>query len=221
MSQKSSKYFIFFLSLLVILSFSAFGCKKTTTKEAENQTSTPSGEVSYNTNNSNSSNVDNNINNDSNNASNSGENKGNTTSGGDNQDNTSNNNNATADKDKLLLEQAGKLAEVYGTYTNKDKEPYKNLKDLKQYSTEKLQKYFDEKSKVSIDPNTSFYGVTTKTISSAILKSTASTREILVTVKKEEITATTTTPKISFKILSMSFQKVGDDFKLDGIYWQG
>lgn len=127
---------------------------------------------------------------------------------------------ATTDEEKLLLDQAEKLAEIYGTYTNKDKEPYKNLKDLKQYSTEKLQKWFDEKSKMPVDPAVPFYGVTTKAISSAILEGDASKKKILVTTKREEITATSKTPKISFRLLLMDFEKIGEDWKLAGVYWQ-
>ena len=127
----------------------------------------------------------------------------------------------SVDKDKkLLLEQAEKLAEIYGTYTNKDKNTYKNLKDLKQYSTTELEKWLDEKSKVSIDSNASFYGVTTSALSSVFLEQGNSKSEILVTAKKEEITSTNSTPMVSYRIILMSFEKLEEEWKLSGIYWQ-
>lgn len=127
---------------------------------------------------------------------------------------------AVTDDDKILLEQAEKLAEIFGTFTNKDKESYKNLSDLKQYSTDNLQKWFSEKMETPIDPNAPFYGITTKSISSAIVESTAESREILVTVRREEITSETVTPEVSYHVLLMTFEQVAGEWKLSGIYWQ-
>jgi len=138
-----------------------------------------------------------------------------------NKDEENTNSSESVDKDeKLLLEQAEKLAEIYGTYTNKDKEAFRNLKDLKQYSTAKLEKWLDEKSKISIDSNVSFYGVTTSALSSVFLEQSNSKSEILVTAKKEEITSTSSTPMVSYRIILMSFEKSEEEWKLSGIYWQ-
>lgn len=127
---------------------------------------------------------------------------------------------STDNEDQTLLTQAEKLAEIYGTYTNKDKESFKNLKDLEQYATDDLQKWINNTSQGTIDKNAPFYGVTTKSLSSTVLKKGSNTREIIVTVKKEEITATSNTPKVSYKVILMLFEKSGEDWKLDGIYWQ-
>ena len=138
-----------------------------------------------------------------------------------NKDEENTNSSESADNDeKLLLKQAEKLAEIFGTYTNKDKNTYKNLKDLKQYSTTKLKKWFDEKSEIPIDSNASFYGVTTSALSSVLLEQSNSKSEILIMVKKEEITSTNSTPKVSYQVILMSFEKSEEEWKLSGIYWQ-
>lgn len=129
-------------------------------------------------------------------------------------------NSSNSDDETLLLEKAEKLAEIFGTFTNKDKEAYKNLKDLKQYSTDKLNLWIDGKSKVPIDSKAAFYGVTTSALSSVFLEQSNSKSKILITAKKEEITSTSNIPKLSYKVLLMFFEKSGDVWKLSGIYWQ-
>lgn len=126
----------------------------------------------------------------------------------------------TSDEETILKQQAEKLAEIYGTYTNKDKEPYKNLKDLKKYGTTKFQAWLDLQMKKTLDSQAPFYGATTKTLSSAILESSGNAKKILVTVKKEEISAKRETPQVSYKLILLNFIKEKEEWKLDGIYWQ-
>lgn len=128
------------------------------------------------------------------------------------------------DEEQMLQKQAEKLAQIYGTFTNKDKEPYKNYKELKNYATTRMQAWLDSQIKKPIeeDENAPFYGVTVKALSSAIIESSANAKKILVMVKKEEITSTRPTPQVSYKILLVQFvkEKENEEWKLDGIYWQ-
>jgi hypothetical protein len=127
----------------------------------------------------------------------------------------------TTDEDLALKQQAEKLAEIYGTFTNKDKEPYKNYKELIPYATTKMQAWLDTKVEKSQSNNSAqFYGATTKALSSAIIESSADAKKILVTVKQEEISATQATPQVSYKILLLNFVKEKEEWKLNGIYWQ-
>lgn len=129
----------------------------------------------------------------------------------------------TTDEDLTLKQQAEKFAEIYGTYTNKDKEPYKNFKELKPYATTKMQAWLDTYLQTKKSPEESdapFYGVTTKALSSAVIESSADAKKILVTVKQEEITSKRATPQVSYKILLLNFKREKEEWKLDGIYWQ-
>lgn len=208
--DKYIKYFkVIFLSLALILFLSAIGCKK---KETPETTTTPTSEaVTYKPKITETPTETTKI------KSTEEQNKEAAPTDTSTKSTTP---QATGDEEKLLLDQAEKLAEIFGTFTNKDKEPYKNLKDLKQYSTEKMQKWLDEKSKTPVDPAAPFYGVTTKAISSAILEGDTTKKKILVTTEREEIKVTSKTPKVSFKLLLMDFEKVGEGWKLSGVYWQ-
>lgn len=124
------------------------------------------------------------------------------------------------DDDVALKTKAEKLAEIFGTYTNKDKETHKNLKDLKKYATTKMQSWLDAQAKNAVDANAPFYGVTTKALSSAIIDSASAKKSVLITVKKEEILSTNQTPKSVYALLLMNFVKESGEWKLDGAYWQ-
>lgn len=223
---KNAKVYI--LGLIAILVFSAFGCKQSDSSEedtSDSQTNNGVQEgVTYNaaeletitadsmegTTESDEAENDSAVN--ANNSADSGN--------GEEKESDTNGENETNSEENTLLTQAEKLAEIYGTYTNKDKESFKNLKDLRQYSTEKLQKWIDKKSAETIDKNAPFYGVTTKALSSTVLKQGTKSTEVLVTVKREEITTSSNTPKTGYKVILMMFVKSGEDWKLDGIYWQ-
>lgn len=124
------------------------------------------------------------------------------------------------DDDTALKNKAEKLAEIFGTYTNKDKESHKNLADLKKYATIKMQSWLDSQIKIPMDANAPFYGVTTKALSSAITSSASAKKSVLATVKKEEILSTNQTPESVYALLMMNFVKESGEWKLDGAYWQ-
>lgn len=124
------------------------------------------------------------------------------------------------EEDASLIAEAEKLTEIYGTFTNKDKEPYKNLREIKKYATTKTQAFLDEQMKKQIDSGAPFYGVTTKVLSSAMLESSGNAKKILVTVKKEEITSDKATPRTSYKMILINYVKEKEEWKVDGMYWQ-
>jgi hypothetical protein len=124
--------------------------------------------------------------------------------------------------EETVLKLAKSLAEIFGTFTNKDKEPYKNLKDLKPYVTAKMEAWIDGKVAEAAAPTFEgpFYGMTTQAVSAGVLESTAASYKILVTCEREEITEVTKSPKKFYQLIEMNFVKEGEDWKLDGAYWQ-
>lgn len=217
------KYFKYpitiFFSLTLILVFTAFGCKEQEDDQEDNnnseQTINSAEQVTYNE--TATTEV---VNNDGNDIKEEAVNN-------DNDENSSVENNQVAtqessnnSEEEMLLEKSEKLAEIFGTYTNKDKESFKNLKDLKQYTTATLNSWIDRKSQEKIDSNAPFYGVTTSALSSVYLEKSNTKAKIIVTVKKEEITSKSNTPAIVYKVILMNFEKVNEDWKLSSIYWQ-
>lgn len=123
------------------------------------------------------------------------------------------------DQEKTVLALGDKIAEIYGTFTNKDKEAYKNLKTIKTYSSDKMKKWIDEEIAKPVDPKAAFYGVTTKTISSGISDTKEKEMTAIVTTKREEITAQNNKPTVKYQILKLDFSKSGEEWKLNGAYW--
>ncbi|NQU99252.1 MAG: hypothetical protein HQ538_00810 [Parcubacteria group bacterium] len=208
MVEYTNKFKIVLFSVIILLIFTAFGCKEQESSEDSSNSVLSNTQldegVVYN-----QAEEQNNVQN---------ENKEDTTTQDESNDSSATNNES--DDETLLLKQSEKLAEIYGTYTNKDKTSYKNLKDIRQNCTVKLQDWIDEISSIQIDKNASFYGVTTEALSSIVLEKSKSKSKILVTTRREEITSNSNTPKISYKVLLMLFEKIGENWKLDGIYWQ-
>ena len=52
-----------------------------------------------------------------------------------------------------VLKFAETLAEIYGTYTNKDKQSFKNLQDIKPYASQKMSAWLDSKAKGATTTN--------------------------------------------------------------------
>lgn len=113
---------------------------------------------------------------------------------------------------------AEKLAEIYGTYTNRDS--YKNLKDLEGYVTPGMQTWLDSIMAKAQDPNAPFFGVTVKALSAATLEDANGEAKVLVTVKKEQISSKSNNPITTFEMLLMEFVKEGEEWKLNSAYWQ-
>lgn len=128
---------------------------------------------------------------------------------------------STSSDEQDVIKLAQVLAEIYGTFTNKDLEPYKNLQDLETYASEDMQAWI--KSKVDsyqAPDNTSFYGITTKALSAAVLDSSATEYQILVTTEREVIDESQPDSQKYFQLVEMNFIKSGDEWLLDSAYWQ-
>ena len=126
------------------------------------------------------------------------------------------------DDQEKVIKLATSLGEIFGTYTNKDKEPYKNFKDLKPYASKKMSGWIDNKTAKTPAPasNAPFYGVTTRVLSSAVLESNSTSYQILLTCQREEITEVTSSPKKFYQLLKINFVKEAKEWKLDGAFWQ-
>jgi len=115
------------------------------------------------------------------------------------------------DEQALVLKQAEKIAQIYGTYATTDDPPYKNIRDLKDFGTDAFNSWLDTIIK-DVAPTGPFHGWATTAISSAILESSFDSMEILIACKKEEFLETQRAPKVSYKMLKISFKKVGEDW---------
>jgi len=119
-----------------------------------------------------------------------------------------------------LRELAETLAEIHGTFTNKDKVAYQNYKDLKPYTTKAMQSYLDGQA-AGAEPagaNDPFFGRTTSALSSAVLTDKASAAKVLVTAKQEDISGSSAAPSTYFRLLRLEFVREDEEWKLDGLY---
>ncbi|MBU1167886.1 hypothetical protein KKC60_05805, partial [Patescibacteria group bacterium] len=124
------------------------------------------------------------------------------------------------DQDQVIVKQAEKIVELFGSYTNKSKDAFKNFTDIKPFASEVMKTWLDNAASGTQDPNAPFYGVTTKAVSSAVLDSSANSARILVTTKREEITEQNQTPRTFYALIVVDMLKEGDEWKVNGLYWQ-
>ncbi|NQV13265.1 MAG: hypothetical protein HQ530_03105 [Parcubacteria group bacterium] len=129
---------------------------------------------------------------------------------------------SSSTEESQVLKLAETLAEIYGTYTNKDKQPFKNLQDIKPYASQKMAAWIDGKTSGSASTTSdgAFYGITTKALSSAAIDSGSTSYKVLVTCQQEEITEVTQSPQKDYQLLEMYFVKESKEWKLDGAFWK-
>lgn len=123
-------------------------------------------------------------------------------------------------EDREVLDLSEKIVEIFGSYTNKGKEPYSNIKDIEGYATTSFKSWLDNLQEDTLDPNDAFYGITTKALSSAVLESTPNSATILVTTKREEITETSQAARTFYAMIVIEMVKEGGEWKANGLYWQ-
>ncbi|MBU1178532.1 hypothetical protein KJ903_04965 [Patescibacteria group bacterium] len=221
---------------LLILLLAAFGCKKsdepidTTTEETN--TAVPTDEVTFTSpTDTNTATTDTNTTTDSTNtatdtntsSTNTADTNSTTTSDANSTNTTDTTTTSTTSQtEKDILKLAETLAEIYGTFTNKDKQSYKNLSDIKPYTSQKMSAWIDNKTAGTTTSNSggSFYGITTKALSSAVLDSSSTSYKVLVTCQREEITEVTKSPQKDFQLLEMYFVQESKDWKLDSAFWK-
>lgn len=198
--------FVLLITCLLVFS-SAFGCKKTETKTDDTNKTTTTPETSYND-------------------STAGQNpvvidQKTTTD----QSQTKTNNTETKPvtgeaSEDTLKQQAEKMVEIFGTFTNRSSENYKNLKDLEPFASATFKSWLTKNQKSSPDKNAAFYGVTTKSLGTAVLESTANNVKILVTVRREEITEQNTKQRTFYALIIVELVNEEGSWKVNGLYWQ-
>lgn len=115
---------------------------------------------------------------------------------------------------------AEKIVEIFGSFTNKSREPFKNVTDIEVYATDNLTPFLNSLKQNEIDPNAPFYGITTKALSTAVLTSSANNIELLITTEREEITDATQRGSKEFVLIKVDMVKQNDEWKVNGLYWQ-
>lgn len=221
--KKTKSYLKLGLACLLVFLLTAFGCKSddqsNTTEEASNTEATTEP-VTFST--ENSAEVNTTTTPDTANISDTDESNGTVNTSVNSVVNSSESTDTASDDQAKVLKLATSLAEIFGTFTNKDKEPFKNLKDLQSYASKKMSGWINNKVAGASKPdsNAPFYGITTRVLSSAVLESSSTSYQILLTCQREEITEVTSSPKKSYQLLEMNFVKEDKEWKLDGVYWK-
>lgn len=128
---------------------------------------------------------------------------------------------SSTQEEEEVLKLAETLAELYGTFTNRDKQAFKNLQDIKPYASQKMSAWIDGKvSGATVSSSGTFYGITTKALSSAVLDSSTTSYKVLITCQREEITEVTKSPEKDFQLLEMYFVQEDKEWKLDSAFWE-
>ena len=134
-------------------------------------------------------------------------------------DATTSDSRVTLDPEAELVALAEQLVELHGTYTNKDKTPFKNLKDLEPYVTPGMQSYLDTLTgNGTVNPNAPFFGRTTTALSSAVLSQKSGVASVLVTVKREDISGSAASPTTTYAVLRLEFEESAGEWLLDGLF---
>lgn len=137
--------------------------------------------------------------------------------------NVETNTTGTAETKDLESEEivlAEKIVEIFGSFTNKSREPFKNITDMEVYATTSLQPFLNASKQKDIDIDAAFYGVTTKVLSVAVLSTNANSTEMLITTERDEVTEDSQTGKKSYALIKVDMVKVNDEWKVNGLYWQ-
>lgn len=132
-------------------------------------------------------------------------------------------NNVSASEGEMPREDialAEKIVEIFGSFTNKSREPFKNVTDIEIYATDRFSAYLATLKTNPPDSNAPFYGITTRVLSSATLESTSNSSELLITTEREEVTEDSQSGKTSYVVVKVDMVKQDDEWKVNGIFWQ-
>lgn len=119
-----------------------------------------------------------------------------------------------------VVDLAEKIVEIFGSFTNKSREPFKNVTDIEVYATDNLLPFLSSLKQNEIDPNAPFYGITTKALSTAVLSSSTNSLELLITTEREEITDATQRGSKRYVLIQVDMVKQDDGWKVNGLFWQ-
>ncbi|NQU83683.1 MAG: hypothetical protein HQ536_03140 [Parcubacteria group bacterium] len=126
------------------------------------------------------------------------------------------------DKNNLLIK-AASFVERFGSYSNQGN--FENVKDLFPFMTPSLKvwadRYIEEQTIERPDPS-NYYGMTTKAISYELSEFNDSTgyAKVLVSTQKREATGSMENEEIYYQDAEIEFNKIGDEWKIDGVWWQ-
>ncbi|MBN1326063.1 hypothetical protein JW977_03755 [Candidatus Falkowbacteria bacterium] len=119
---------------------------------------------------------------------------------------------------------ASTFAERFGSYSNQSN--YKNLDELTVFMTDSMIRWINQTYKPSLiaqNPQTNaYYALETKAISSQInlLDEDANASEILIKTQRQEFKNSISNPRIFYQDILIKMIKIGDEWKVDGAYWQ-
>jgi len=122
-----------------------------------------------------------------------------------------------------LIRMAASFAERFGSYSNHSN--YSNISDLKIFMTENLQVWADkfiEETKLREGYSDTYYGISTKAVSTEIKKfdEGIGQAEILVKTQRRESSGTIDNAEVIYQDILISFIKEGNSWKVDKAEWQ-
>lgn len=115
---------------------------------------------------------------------------------------------------------ARSFAERYGSHSNQS--DFENLEDLFPFMTERMsrdsQKYVaDQRAKKEVA--IAYSGTTTKALSAAFVERADNSAVMNVATQRREIGSNSATPRIYYQDLTLTFVKVGEQWKVDKAEW--
>ena len=115
---------------------------------------------------------------------------------------------------------ARSFAERYGSHSNQS--DFENLEDLFPFMTEQMskdsQKYVaDQRAKKEVA--IAYAGTTTQALSATFVERADNSAVINVATQRREIGSNSATPRIYYQDLTLTFVKVGEQWKVDGAEW--
>ena len=117
-----------------------------------------------------------------------------------------------------LKQMAFAISERFGSYSNEGN--FGNISDLKIYMTESMktwaENYIAEQSQDSYSGT--YYGITSTALVGEILSFNEEEASIKVTTKRREVE--NNTENVFNQDIIINFKKVGDEYKVNGAYWQ-
>jgi hypothetical protein len=122
-----------------------------------------------------------------------------------------------------LVKTSQAFVERFGSYSNYSN--FSNFSDLKLFMTDTMKDWADRHVSELKSTNQnldSYFGVTTKAISSAVTSynDNAGTAKILVTAQRRESTSQVNEGEAYIQTIEVSLRKINGDWLVDSAYWQ-
>ena len=110
------------------------------------------------------------------------------------------------------------ISERFGSYSNEGK--FGNISDLKIYMTNSMKSWADNyiEEQSEIEYSGIYYGITTTALVGQVTEFNNESASATVTTKRKEVKDNQ--ESIFNQDIIINFNKVGDEYKVDGAYWQ-